>query len=69
MSKAALEERVTALEKAVHELQQDAQARVPAPDWLDPVIGSMKDKPAFDEMLAHGRVIRQSDRPADDPAQ
>jgi hypothetical protein len=69
MSKTALEERVTALEEAVHDLQQAAKARVPAPDWLDRVIGSMKDEPAFDEVLAHGRAFRQSDRPADDPTQ
>jgi hypothetical protein len=42
------------------------KARDPAPDWLERVIGSMKDEPAFDEVLAHGRAIRQADRPADD---
>jgi hypothetical protein len=28
----------------------------------------MKDEPAFDEVLAYGRAIRQADRPADDKA-
>jgi hypothetical protein len=28
----------------------------------------MKDEPAFDEVLAHGRAIRQADRPAEDQA-
>jgi hypothetical protein len=37
-------------------------ARKPAPDWLDRVIGSMKDEPAFDEVVAYGRAIRQADR-------
>jgi hypothetical protein len=36
---------------------------------LDRVIGSMKDEPAFDEVLAHGRAIRQADRPPDDQTQ
>jgi hypothetical protein len=42
------------------------RTRQPAADWLDRVIGSMKDEPAFDEVLAHGRAMRQADRPAED---
>jgi len=38
------------------------------PDWLDRVIGSMKDEPAFDKVLDYGRAIRQADRPAEDQA-
>ena len=68
MPEATLEQRMTALEEAVCELREAMKARKPAPDWLDCVIGSMKDEPAFDEVLAHGRAIRQSDRPADDQA-
>ena len=49
-------------------IQESMKARSPAPDWLDRVIGSMKDEPAFDEVLAYGRAIRQADRPADDQA-
>jgi hypothetical protein len=59
---------MTALEEAVSELQEAIQVRKPAPDWLDRVIGSMKDEPAFEEVLAHGRAIRQVDRPAEEPA-
>ncbi len=59
---------MTALEDAMRELQESMGARSPAPDWLDRVIGSMKDEPAFDEVLAYGRAIRQADRPADDQA-
>ena len=61
MPEATLEQRMTALEEAM-------KVRHPAPDWLDRVIGSMKDVPAFDEVLALGRAIRQADVPADDPA-
>ena len=66
MPEATLEQRMTALEAAVYELQEAMKARKPAPDWLDAVIGSMRDEPAFDEVLALGRAIRQSDRPAED---
>jgi hypothetical protein len=62
MSEATLERRMTVLEEAVRELQEAVKARTPAADWLDRVIGSMKDEPAFDEVLAHGRAIRQADR-------
>jgi hypothetical protein len=66
MAEATLEQRMTALEQAVRELQESMRTRKPAPDWLDRVIGSMKDEPAFEEVLAHGRTIRQADRPAED---
>ena len=68
MPEATLEQRMTALEDAMRELQEAMRARHPAPDWLDRVIGSMKDEPAFDEVVALGRAIRQSDRPAEDRA-
>jgi hypothetical protein len=60
MREATLEQRMTVLENAVSELREAMNARKPAPDWLDRVIGSMKDEPAFDEVLAHGRAIRQA---------
>jgi hypothetical protein len=66
MPEATLEQRTTALEEAVRELQQAMKSRTPAPDWLDRIIGSMKDDPAFDEVLSHGRAFRQADRPCDD---
>jgi hypothetical protein len=65
MPEATLDQRMTALEQAVRELQEVMKARKPEPDWLDRVIGSMKDEPAFDEVLAYGRAIRQADRPAE----
>ena len=60
MSEATLEQRVMVLEQTVCELQAALNSRQPAPDWLDRVIGSMKDEPAFGEVLAHGRAIRQA---------
>ena len=66
MSQATLEQRMTDLEERVRELQEALNAREPTVDWLDRVIGSMKDEPAFDEVLAYGRAIRQADRPTED---
>jgi hypothetical protein len=68
MAESTLEQRMTALEIAVREMQEAMKARNLSPDWLDRVIGSMKDEPAFDEVLAYGRAIRHADRPVDDPA-
>ncbi len=68
MSEATLEQRMTVLEQTVCQMQKAIDARQPAPDWLNRVIGSMKDEPAFDEVLAHGRAIRQADRPAEEQA-
>jgi hypothetical protein len=68
MSRATLDQRMTSLEEAVRELQAAIATRRPAPDWLERVIGSMKDEPAFDEVLAHGRAIRQADRPIEESA-
>ena len=69
MSQATLEQRMTSLENSVRELQQAMHMRQPAADWLERVVGSMKDEPAFDEVLAHGRAIRLADRPAEDQTQ
>ena len=68
MAEPTLEQRMTMLEAAVRELQDAVKAHKPTADWLDCVIGSMKDEPAFDEVLAHGRAIREADRPAEDQA-
>jgi hypothetical protein len=68
MPEATLEERVTTLERTVRDMQEAMSGRKPAPDWLERVIGSMKDEPGFDEVLAHGKAIRQADRPAEDPS-
>ena len=66
MADATLEQRVNDLEKAVRELQEALQDRKPVADWLERVIGSMKDEPAFNEVLGYGRAIRHADRPAED---
>ncbi len=62
-----LEQRLEAVESAVRELQGVVGARQPAANWLDRVIGSMKDEPAFDEVLAFGKALREGNRPEEGP--
>jgi hypothetical protein len=69
MAEATLEQRLSILEEAVRTLQEEMKARKPAPDWLERVIGSMQNEPAFDQVLAYGRAIRQADGPAKDRLQ
>ena len=64
-----IEQRLSAVEAAVAELQRRLPSPQPAPNWLEQVIGSFKDEPAFEEVLAYGRAYRESDRPpAEDEA-
>jgi hypothetical protein len=69
MSSPTIEERLTAVENAVAHLQQLIASRTPAPNWLERVTGSMRDEPAFEEVLEYGRAIRQADRPPEDAQQ
>ena len=57
---ASLEERLSAVEEAIAQLQK--QVATPQPiNWLQQITGSFKDEPAFEEVLAYGRAIRQGD--------
>jgi len=56
----SLEERLTAIEAAITELQKQASTSQ-ATNWLQQVTGSFKDEPAFEEVLTYGRAIRRGD--------
>ena len=56
----SLEDRLAAVEAAIAELQKQVAVSPPA-NWLQQITGSFKDEPAFDEILAYGRAIRQGD--------
>lgn len=59
-----IEERMSAVEAAVAELRRRL---LPAPpDWLQHVVGSLRNEPAFEEVLAYGRELRVADRPQED---
>lgn len=55
-----LEERLAIVEAAITELQKQI-ALYQQTNWLQNITGSFKDEPAFDEVLAYGRAIRQGD--------
>jgi hypothetical protein len=61
-----IEQRLTALEEAVRELQ--SRLPPPARNWLDKVIGPIGnvDKEAFEQAMEYGRQYRCADRPPDD---
>ena len=52
-----IEVRLAALEVAVRELRRQV-ALPPATDWLERLVGSQRDEPAFDEVIASGREFR-----------
>ena len=56
-----VEERLTAVETAVSEIQRRLATLPPAPDWLEQIIGSCKDEPAFEEVIALGRALRMAE--------
>jgi hypothetical protein len=57
-----IEQRLTAVEAAVSELQRRLANLPPAPNWLEQVTGSFKDEPAFEQVLAFGRALRAADQ-------
>ncbi|MGB3653236.1 MAG: hypothetical protein WBA41_18725 [Rivularia sp. (in: cyanobacteria)] len=56
----SLEKRLAAVEAAIAQLQKQA-ATSESTNWLQEITGSFKDEPAFEEVLAYGRAIRQGD--------
>ncbi len=56
-----IEDRLTALEAAVAELQKNQLIQRAAPDWLEQIVGSFRDEPAFEEVLAYGRAFRKGE--------
>ena len=60
------EDRVSALEADVAELKERIASRPQSRNWIKAVSGSMKDEPAFDEVLKLGRAFRESQNGASD---
>ena len=67
MTQTQLEERLLAVETALQEMQRRLATVPPPPHWLDEVIGSFKEEPAFDEVIALGRAFREAQPYLDDP--
>ena len=49
--KSTREKRLAGVEAEVRDLQRRLDSRVPVPNWLERIIGSFKDEPAFEEVL------------------
>ena len=67
MTQTQLEERLLEVETALAEIQRRLATLLPAPNWLDEIIGSFKDEPAFEEVIALGRAFRESQPYPDEP--
>jgi hypothetical protein len=67
MANATIEGRLANLEKDVAELKHhvlhSTASTAPPANWLESVIGSFENEPAFYEVLELGRAARQADRP------
>jgi len=61
-----IEQRLTAVEAAIADIQHRLAGSPPASDWVERFRGAFKDEPAFAEVVAHGRAIREADRPRED---
>ena len=60
---AMIEERLSAVEAAVIELQHRLAAGPPVSNWLERFDGAFKDESAFAEVIEYGRALRAEDRP------
>jgi hypothetical protein len=58
-----IEQRLTAVETAVAEIQRRLACATKAPNWVEQFTGSFKDEPAFAEVVEYGRAIRAADPP------
>ena len=61
-----IEQRLSAVEQAVAEIQQRTGNPKAADNWLQEVRGSFRGDPIFAKMIEYGRQIRNADRPNDD---
>ncbi len=66
LDEATLERRLATLEQEVAELKHKLGSDVASSNWLNKLIGSVSDEPAFLEALEYGRSFRQADKPADE---
>lgn len=62
MAESSIEHRLAAVEAAVSDLQRCLAYQPWSPNWLDEVIGSLKEEPAFEEVIAFGKALREADQ-------
>ena len=64
IAEATLEQRLTALERTVADVQNRLASTPASENWLEKITGSISDEPAFLEALEYGRELRHADRPS-----
>ncbi len=69
LDETTLEQRLMTLEQEVADLKRQSGSRTPESNWLEKLIGSISDEPAFLEALEYGRAFRQADKPMDETDQ
>jgi hypothetical protein len=69
LDETTLEQRLMTLEQEVADLKRKTGSLTPASNWLEKLIGSISDEPAFLEALEYGRAFRQADKSMDETDQ
>lgn len=64
LDETTLEQRLVILEHTVADLKRRIESVPASNNWLEKVIGSISDEPAFLEALEYGKSLRYADRPA-----
>lgn len=59
LDEATLEQRIAILENTVDDLKRRISSISTSSNWLDSVIGSISDEPAFLEAMEYGKSLRQ----------
>jgi hypothetical protein len=57
-----IESRLEAVEKEIAQLKRRLGGKAFSRPWYEPLFGSMKDFPEFDEVVRLGRELRNSQR-------
>jgi len=65
LDETTIEHRLASLEQEVAQLKRKSDTNI-SNNWLEKLIGSISDEPAFLQALEYGRSFRQADKPIDD---
>jgi hypothetical protein len=65
-AKTTIEVHLAAVEAAIKEFRDRRVLQPPGPDWLEQVVGSFQNEPAFEEVLAYGRAIWKGELAVED---
>ncbi|OUL36470.1 transferase hexapeptide repeat containing protein [Nostoc sp. T09] len=66
LNEVTIEQRLATLEQTVADLKRRIVDVPTASNWLEKVIGSISDEPAFLEALEYGQLLRHADIDTDE---